>query len=252
MSLFLKNKQSQRRYTGYYWNKTTIVILLLLSSCSSNKNPVKKNNDIFLSKYSKQIERAKQKHLKKAKDSGINYSEKTVDDLVDSSYYKARNSRKQMLDYVSSNELRVKDEDKNDPIYLEDDLSIYFRNRTLKDEYDDLGYELYDDGEKLRYLIENKNDYSEVKTDFNSIRPTKEKLYGELKLRNNDFYSSAGADVILKNYDYLYVMDTVKKELELKNKAAKDEDKTDSSRKTSNTKKVLDSLKSRFKELLGK
>lgn len=234
-------------------NRIISVVFLFSFSCTNNKNPVKKNNDIFLSKYSKQIEQAKQKHLKKAKDSGINYSEKTVDDLVDSNYYKTRSSRKQILDYVSSNELRINNEDKNDPIYLKDDLSIYFRNRTLKDEYDDLGYELYDNDEKLRYLVENKSDYSEVKTDFNSIKPTKEKLYGELKLRNNNFYSSAGADVILKNYDYLYVMDTVKKELELKNKMAQDEENIDNTnKKTSNTKKVLESLKDRFKQLLGK
>ena len=182
-------------------------------------------------------------------DSG-NYNKKTAEDLVDSSYYRTANSRKQILDNVSSNELRNKNENKNDPIYLEDDLSIYFRNRTLKDEYDDLGYELYENDEKLRYLVENKNDYSEIKTDFNTIEPSRKKLYGELKLRNNDFYSSVGADVILKNYDYLYVMDTVKKELELKNKAAQEKEITDNTKKTSNTKKVLESLKDRFKQLL--
>lgn len=238
MSLFLKSN--------------IIVIFLLLFSCSTSKNPVQKNNDIFLSKYSKQISRAKQKHLKKAKESGIKYDEKTTEDLVDSSYYKSRHSRKQILDDVLSNELRTKEDNKNEPVYLKDDLSIYFRNRTLKDEYDDLGYELYDNDEKLRYLIENKSDYSEVRTDFNSIEPNKEKLYGELKLRDNDFYSSVGADVILKNYDYLYVMDTVKKELELKNKSDQEEKESDVDKKKSNTKKVLDSLKDKFKELLKK
>ena len=231
-------------------NRTTAITFLLLFSCSGSKDPVKKNNDIFLSKHSKQVKRAKQKHLKKAKEAGINYNKKTTEDLVDSSYYRTANSRKQILDDISSNELRNKNENKNDPIYLENNLSMYFENRTLKDEYDNLGYELYDNNEKLRYLAENKSDYSEIKTDFNTIEPSKEKLYGELKLRDNNFYSSVGPDVILKNYDYLYVMDTVKKELELKNKAAQEKETTDSTKKTSNTRKVLESLKDRFKQLL--
>lgn len=226
-----------------------LFILILLTSCSKNSNPVKKNNEIFLSKYSVKIDRAKKKHLKKANKSGIKYDKKTNEDLVDSSYYRNRNGRKQIEDDILNNEIRL-DENNKEPIYIGDDLSIYYRNRTLKDSYENLGYELYDNDEKLRYLTENKIDYSEVKTDFNSIEPTNEKLYGELKLRR-DFYSIVGADVLLKNYDYLYVMDTVKKEIELKNMLDKEDENIKEKKKESNTKKVFDSLKEKFLNLLN-
>lgn len=231
-------------------NKKIILIcflyLFVLSSCATN-NPIKKNNKAFLNKYSKKIEKSKKKHKEAAKKSGISYKKIDNINLMDSSYYTNRNGTNKIKLDVLSNDLPPKEKNEYKINYLESSLSIYYKERTLKDNLNDLGYDFDEKSKNLRYLLNNKDDFSETKTMFYDIEPSKEKLYGELKQRDNYGYTSINNDILLVNYDYIDIMNRVKKEIYLKNK---EQSKTEEPEPKKH--KKVDSLKNKFKSIFNK
>lgn len=238
MSIFSKNK------------KITLIFFLslfVLSSCATN-NPIKKNNKAFLSKYSKKIEKSKKKHRDAAKKSGISYDKTDSLSLIDSSFYGSKIGTNKIKIDVLSTDLPFRDEDDIPNInYLESDLSIYYKERSLKDNFDDLGYDFDEKSKNLRYLLNNKKDYSEAKTIFDDIEPSDKKLYGELKQRDGYGYASINNEILLVNYDYIDIMDRVKKEIYLKNKEQSKTEKPESKKH-----KKVDSLMDKFKSIFSK
>lgn len=226
MFIYLKNKKSS----------IFLLILLLTSACVRIiEDPVKKYNTEFLKNNSRRISRNKKKHLAIAKEEGIYYRNNETD-KIDLKYYAAANGTKLKKSYKTKINGSNDEYSKKDIQYLDSDLSIYYRQRNLKDKEDIL---LSDDKiNRIFYIQDNYFDYAKQKITFSDVEPTSEKLYGSLELRKEKEYNYISNQIIQENFDYIDIMNRVKKELYLKEKE-----------NSSNVKKNMSSVKSKFLKL---
>ena len=230
----------------YLKNKIFIIVCLLSVSCTNIiEDPAKKYNDEFLRNNYLKIRKKKAKHLEIARENNIYYRDEKVD-LVDSKYFtpiKGTKLKKDYRDRVENTENNKKDEIK----YLGSDLSIYYKERRLKDKdiIDDCDYD-YGCVENIIYIEDNYPDYSKEKVMFSDIKPSEEKLYGSLELRKDKSYNYIDSAVMQENFDYIDIMNRVKKELYLKEKRQIVE-KTDNNKNS-----IIDNIKNKFKSLFGK
>lgn len=212
-----------------------LFILIFVSSCIKViEDPAKKYNDEFLRTNSRKINRMKQKHLKIAKEQGI-YYRKNETDSIDPAYYKNANGTKIKKSYRNNN---IEEDNKKAINYIDDELSIYYKQRNLKD--DDLISLNEDRDHLILYLAENYTDYSKEKIGFSDIEISSEKLYGSLKLRKEKDYRAIDYLILQENFDYIDVMNRVKKELYLENKQKQ---------QTNTIKENATSIKNRFMDL---
>lgn len=216
-----------------------IILLFFLNACGTIEDPVTKYNKEFLKTNSMKIRRQKTKHLKIANENNIYYRENKTD-LVDADYYEPIRGTKLKRDF--KNKKTIEDiPDIEDIDYMDSDLSLYYRQRNLKDTqyYDD------DNSQKILYLAENYKDYSKERVDFVDIEPTSDKLYGTIKERKDKNYNYIDSPVMQENFDYIDIMNRVKNEIYLKQKE-------EESKKKANTGGVVNSVVNKFKNLFNK
>ena len=226
-------------------NKCLLIYLLLFSTSCMRiiEDPAKKYNDEFLKNNSIKIRRYKNKHLKLAEEHDIYYRDNKVD-LVDSKYYNATDGTKLKKEY-RSRKYKEKIEEKNNNIeYLDQDLSIYYTNRTLKD-VDGLVECEYNCDNSVRYVENNHKDYSSAIVGFNDININNSYLYGNLSLRKEKDYNYVDNAVLQVNYDYIDIMNRVKEELYLKQKGKEN-------KKMPTNKDALTNIKGKFLNLFNK
>lgn len=193
-----------------------VLAFFYLSSCVRTvDNPVKKYNSEFLRNNSNKISRSKNKHLSLAREQGIYYRVSEAD-AIDSNYYKGANGSKLKKNYRNNN--KMNEEEKQKEIkYLDDNLSIYYKHRSLKDDSDMIKLDK-DHKEFLMYLAENYPDYSKERINFGDIEPSSEILYGDLTLRKDKDYKYIDNQTMQENFDYIDIMSRVKKQLYLEGK----------------------------------
>lgn len=220
----------------------TLFLIIITTSCSTIDDPVKKYNDEFLKNNYLKIKNKKEKHLKIAKENEIYYRDDKTD-LIDSKYYNPIRGTKLKKEYRN----RLIDEDykeKKDNIkYLDNDMSIYYRERTLKDTNitNDCDYNCDVD---IAYLENNYKDYSQSIVSFKDTEPNSEQLYGSLELRRDKSYNYIDSAVMQKNFDYIDIMNRTKKELYLKEKERKEAEESKSNSTITN---IKDKFKNLFK-----
>ena len=215
-----------------------IIFLFFLNACGTIEDPVAKYNREFLKTNSMKIRRQKNKHLKIANENNIYYRENKTD-LVDADYYEPIRGTKLKRDF--RNKKTIEDiPDVGDIEYMDSDLSLYYRQRNLKDPqyYDD------DNSQKILYLAENYKDYSEERVDFD-IEPTSDKLYGTIEERKDKNYNYIDSSVMQENFDYIDIMNRVKNEIYLKQKEEETKNK-------SNNTGIINSVVNKFKNLFNK
>lgn len=240
-------KGKNRRIISLLHSLISLLQLLLLFSCAVS-DPVKKNNKVFLSKYGAQVERKKKKHKEIAKEVGIDYKDTSRTDMMNTEQYSAgKGTIKTRMEIANSHD-RNEVEEEVEPVYVGDDLSLYYKQRNLKDELDLLSdeYEIDEASRNLLYPLNNWADYRENRIDFENIKPTDDKLYGELKPREAG-YTSIDSWILLINFDYLDIMFRVKREIALKNK----ENSANATDKPKSI-KIDNSLVDRFKKIFQK
>jgi hypothetical protein len=203
------------------------------------EDPAKKYNAEFLKNNSTKINRAKNKHLAKAKEHGINYRVDEID-LVDSKYYNVNVGTKSKKNYRNNNNMD-EEEDRKNVDYLNSDISIYYKQRNLKDKEDSY-FDDYDDRKKIYYVEDNYPDYSKEKISFGDIEASSEKLYGSLDSRKEKEYNMVDNQTMQENFDYIDIMDRIKKEIYIKSK--EDEKKT-----SGGTGKIIKSIREKFTSL---
>jgi hypothetical protein len=93
--------------------------------------------------------------------------------------------------------------------------SIYYKSRKLKEEFENS-----DNLENISYLKDNYGDYSQSRIDFLGVKPNSKTLHGELKRRKDKNSSIPSSLNLQKCFDYIDVMDRVKKEIYLNQKRA--------------------------------
>lgn len=217
--------------------KFSFIIIFLLTACNTIEDPVAKYNREFLRTNSNKIRRQKNKHIKIANENNIYYRDNKTD-VVDSDYYepiRGTELRKKFKDKKTMDEIE-KIEDIN---YFDSDLSLYYRQRNLKDP------QLYDDRNKenILFLSKNYKDYSEERVDFN-ITPDEDKLYGTIEERKEKDYNYIESSTMQKNFDYIDIMNRVKNEIYLKQKEEESKNKSGTG--------VVNSVVNRFKNLFNK
>lgn len=217
--------------------KFSFIIIFLLTACNTIEDPVAKYNREFLKTNSNKIRRQKNKHIKIANENNIYYRDNKID-VVDSDYYepiRGTELRKKFKDKKTMDEIE-KIEDIN---YFDSDLSLYYRQRNLKDP------QLYDDRNKenILFLSKNYKDYSEERVDFN-ITPDEDKLYGTIEERKEKDYNYIESSTMQKNFDYIDIMNRVKNEIYLKQKEEESKNKSGTG--------VVNSVVNRFKNLFNK
>lgn len=217
--------------------KFSFIIIFLLTACNTIEDPVAKYNREFLRTNSNKIRRQKNKHIKIANENNIYYRDNKID-VVDSDYYepiRGTELRKKFKDKKTMDEIE-KIEDIN---YFDSDLSLYYRQRNLKDP------QLYDDRNKenILFLSKNYKDYSEERVDFN-ITPDEDKLYGIIEERKEKDYNYIESSTMQKNFDYIDIMNRVKNEIYLKQKEEESKNKSGTG--------VVNSVVNRFKNLFNK
>jgi hypothetical protein len=191
-----------------------IIVVLSVSCVRVVEDPAKKYNTEFLKNNSLRIKKSKEKHLEKAKEHGINYRVREADIVDADYYYKTPVGTKAKKNYRTNSE----DNDKKKDIkYLGTDISIYHKQRNLKDKEDYI-LDRNRNNKSIFYVKENYSDYAEEKITFNDITPTTEKLYGDLKLRKEKRYNSINNRVMQESFDYIDIMNRIKKEMYLKDK----------------------------------
>lgn len=235
--MYLKNKQK-------IFLLFCILATILTSCVSIIEDPSKKYNDEFLNKNSLKIKRQKQKHLKIARENDIYYSDDKIN-LVDSKYYNAMRGTSQKKNYKGKIKIENGNETKNDIKYLNEQLSIYYSNRRLKDKDDNFIECEYDCSENIAYLENNHNSYSKNRISFDDIQLTEEQLYGNLTLRKDKQYNQIDAITLQKEFDYIDVMNRIKNELYLK-------EKEKMSKNTQKYNKTIDNVKNKFLKLFKK
>ncbi|MBO4956495.1 MAG: hypothetical protein J6C50_01520 [Rickettsiales bacterium] len=227
----------------YLENKKNYLLLFFVCyfcvSCARViEDPAKRYNDEFLKNNYLKIRRKRDKHLKLAKQHDIYYRDDKTD-LIDSKYYNATDGTKLKKEYRSR---KYNEEEINtDKVkYLDSDLSLYYRDRRLKDTK--IGDSCdYNCDNTILYVQDNYKDYSKEKITFDDIEPTREQLYGSLALRKDKEYHYIDNTVMQKNLDYIDVMDRVKSEVYLRQKALDAEH--------NRGKGTVDAIKNKFKDL---
>lgn len=229
-------------------NKIILVYLLICVCCFTSscmriiEDPAKKYNEEFLKNNYMKIKRYRDKHLKLAENYDIYYRDDKVD-LVDSKYYNATDGTKLKKEYRSRKYKEEHNKKHNDIEYLNQDLSIYHTNRTLKDvdDLDECGYNCDTD---IMYVENNYKDYSSSIVSFDDVKINNMYLYGDLSLRKEKDYNYVDGAVLQANFDYIDVMNRVKEELYLRQKSEEIKKKT-------TNKDTLNNIKSKFLNLFN-
>lgn len=179
------------------------------------------------------------KHMKIASENNIYYRDNKAD-LVDEEYYEPMRGTKLKREFRNK---RITDEEEEQEKikYLDSDISIYYRERTLKDP--DTYYD--EDNEEIVFLAENYGDYSEDIVSFSDVWPTSEELYGSLEFRKTKDYNYIDSDVMQENFDYIDIMNRVKNEIYLQQK----EEQVAEERKSGG---VINTVLDKFKQLFSK
>ncbi len=234
MFLYSKNKKFIKN----------IILLLYLPSCVNViESPVKKYNTEFLRTNARKINRSKNKHLNLAKQQNIYYRINNTD-AIDNAYYKKTNGSKLKKNY-RYDDTNIKNEEKPKELkYLGSDLSIYYKQRNLKDDSDFIKFD-EDHSQFIMYLAENYPDYSKERISFGDIKPSSDMLYGNLKLRKEKEYKYIDNQTMQENFDYIDIMNRVKKEVYLENKKQEIKDNINN-KKTEGT---LTTIKNKFMNL---
>ena len=220
--------------------KISVLFLVLLTSCRNVvESPVAKYNREFLKKNSMKIMKQRNKHMKIASENNIYYRDNKAD-LVDEEYYEPMRGTKLKREFRNK---RITDEEEEQEKikYLDSDISIYYRERTLKDP--DTYYD--EDNEEIVFLAENYGDYSEDIVSFSDVWPTSEELYGSLEFRKTKDYNYIDSDVMQENFDYIDIMNRVKNEIYLQQK----EEQVAEERKSGG---VINTVLDKFKQLFSK
>ena len=228
----------------YLKTKIFILFFFLLTSCRNViESPVAKYNREFLKKNSMKIAKQKNKHKKIASENNIYYRDNKVD-MVDEYYYEPIRGTKLKKEYRNKKTLEEDAYKQNDVEYMDSDLSLYHKQRNLKD------FDTYsdNDGREILFLAENYKDYAKEGIDFNNIQPTSEQLYGSIQERKEKDYNYIESDVMQENFDYIDVMNRVKNEIYLKQK----EEQQRKARENNGSGGVINSVVDRFKKLFGK
>ena len=228
----------------YLKTKIFILFFFLLTSCRNViESPVAKYNREFLKKNSMKIAKQKNKHKKIASENNIYYRDNKVD-MVDEYYYEPIRGTKLKKEYRNKKTLEEDAYKQNDVEYMDSDLSLYYKQRNLKD------FDTYsdNDGREILFLAENYKDYAKEGIDFNNIQPTSEQLYGSIQERKEKDYNYIESDVMQENFDYIDVMNRVKNEIYLKQK----EEQQRKARENNGSGGVINSVVDRFKKLFGK
>lgn len=215
------------------------IFLLLFCSCTTVRyDPAKKYNEEFLKNNGLKIRAQKSKHMKIAKENDIYYRDNKTD-LIDSKYYNSINGTKLKREYKNTG--YIDEEKKKEEIkYLDSDLSICYRERKLKDSdiSDSCTYNCGD----IVYLENNYKDYSKDRVNFDDVEPSREQLYGSLMLRKEKEYNYIDNITMQRNFDYIDIMNRVKREIYLKEK---EEENRENNKNTG----VVNSIKNRFRNL---
>ncbi len=232
----------------YSKNKNYIISIILLLSITSCVNviesPVKKYNTEFLRTNARKINRSKNKHLALAKEQGIYYRINNTD-AIDSKYYKKSNGSKLKKNYRYSEVGIDNDKEQKEIKYLGSDLSIYYKQRNLKDDNDFIKLN-EDHAQLIMYLAENYPDYSKERISFDDIKPNNDMLYGNLKLRKEKEYKYIDNQTMQENFDYIDIMNRIKKEIYLENKKQEAQSIDKSKNRTEN---ALTTIKNKFMNL---
>lgn len=207
------------------------------------EDPAKKYNEEFLKNNYMKIKRYKDKHLRLAESHNIYYRDNKVD-LIDSKYYNATDGTKLKKEYRSRKYKEKQNEKQNDIEYLNQDLSIYYTNRNLKD-VNDLDECEYNCSTNIAYVENNYKDYSNSVVGFDDIKINNLYLYGDLSLRKEKDYNYVDGAVLQANFDYIDIMNRVKEELYLKQKA-------EEQKKNSVNVDKLNNIKGKFLKLFDK
>jgi hypothetical protein len=177
-----------------------------LCACETirSTDPVSRYNDEFLAKNSGRVDRSRKKYFKVSKQkqsvsTGTNGYETSEHQISGENPLKMRGD-------VTMAGI----EDKPDPISYNYGSSIYYRNRRLKEDFEDLDSHL---ATNVLYLKDNHSDYSQSKIDFIGIKPTNKVLHGELKIRRSENHSIPNDSTLQKCFDYVDLMNRTKKEI---------------------------------------
>ena len=225
----------------YLKTKIFVFLFFVLTSCHNViESPVAKYNREFLKKNSMKIAKQKSKHKKIASENSIYYRDNKVD-MVDEYYYEPIRGTKLKKEYRGKKTLE--DYEQNNIEYMDSDLSLYYKQRNLKD------FDTYsdDNSREVLFLAENYKDYTKESMSFDDIQPTSEQLYGSIQERKEKDYNYIESDVMQKNFDYIDVMNRVKNEIYLKQK-----DEQQRKERESGGGGVINSVVDRFKKLFGK